>query len=664
MASSKSPFRAGRTLDALYENMEILTGQRGDGRYRATTTQEVARLSQTVTSRLVASGSNSTHTTVQYPHAPQNVQALGGFAAILVQWDAPTFKGFAHAEVWRAASNVFGEAVLMATTPATVFSDVVSTGARFYYWVRFVNQKNLAGPYHGVSGIQAQTSQNIRAVIDELAEQLRQSELIAELETTLGHHQSELALLKQLDTDHAHNQATFESLIVTVKEANKVWAAQIEQLHAASQARDEAQAAATSATLTQLQTVLAQADQSIAQRVDSVEAKANAAGQTGQEAKAAAQTNAQAIATLNQDGSAAYRALWSAKVEAGQITAGIGLIARSDGTSQVAVNASQFFVYDANQPGKLVPTFAIDEGEVVIPKALIEKATIQILQAQTIVADEVRVGIDLVAPLITAGEYRGGDAGFGFGGPYNDYDTFIHANGLVQTNNLQAEGGYFSGLVKGANVIGGEITGATIIGATIITSAEYYWVEGSLLYGDGNEVLAAPYAVGVSGNYNLASYDFRAWKTTNRLRWATLAAGTLRFGSVSHGETAYYSSYVTTLDFYLVLTYVNAAGVTTTAACPNYRVKSNAAPLNITLAGVSFKATVGHSVTTSSYTGSSSSTYYSHSTWVSFSNNLTAFVGLLLTKITVYSKKAGASAYTATVSSQAYEVNNAKAKPQ
>lgn len=167
-----------------------------------------------------------------------------------------------------------------------------------------------------------------------------------------------------------------------------------------------------------------------------------------------------------------------AKAQAGEISAGIGLIAKSDGTSQVAVSASQFFVYDPNKPGTLVPTFAIDNGAVVIPKAIIEKATIQILQAQTIVADEVKVGIEIASPVIHTGQLRGGDAGFGAGGPYNGYHTFIHSNGLLQTNNLQANNGYFRGNIEGTTINGGVIKGATIIASTFYQSVVLYTTFG------------------------------------------------------------------------------------------------------------------------------------------------------------------------------------------
>ncbi|MBJ6878057.1 phage tail protein, partial [Vibrio cholerae] len=84
--------------------------------------------------------------------------------------------------------------------------------------------------------------------------------------------------------------------------------------------RDEAQAALNEAKLLDVSRVFANADQALAERVNTVETTAG-------NAKAAAQTNAQAIATINQDGSVAFKAMWGAKAQAGEISAGIGLIA-------------------------------------------------------------------------------------------------------------------------------------------------------------------------------------------------------------------------------------------------------------------------------------------------------------------------------------------------
>ncbi|GIA98416.1 phage tail protein [Vibrio cholerae] len=705
--NNKSPFRAGRSLDALYENVEILTGQRGNGRYRAVTEKDVAGIKGTINKVIVGGSSGGSEGVVEPPHAPNNVEAFGGFSAILVQWDTPRFKGFAYAEVWRAGANDFSQAVLIATTPANVFSDVVNLGSHYFYWVRFVNTNDLAGPYHDVNGVAAETSQDIAGVVDELAEQLKSSELIQHLQKEIDNKAAQDALdsldeeLTALDKEMAESGKLIGRIETILQNVSQVLALQIKQLNAAYVSRDLAQTVSTNAKivevskvssdayqalaqkilqltsdfetadqetnalLSELRQTVAEADLAMSERVDTVEAKANSAGEVGEAAKAAAQTNAKAIATINEDGSTAYQALWGTKVQAGDITAGIGIVAKSDGTSQVAVSASQFFVYDPNKPGTLVPTFAIDNGAVVIPKALIENATIQILQAQTIIADYVKAGIEIASPLINAGQLRGGDAGFGTGGSYNDYHTFIHSNGLLQTNNLQAQNGYFKGTVESSKIVGNsEIIGATIVGATIITTSEFYWVEGNLTYSDGSRVLAAPYAVGPAGNYNIASYDFRASKTTNRLRWATMAAGHLRFSSASHTANSGGSHYNPTLYFYLALQYVDSTGALKTVTTPARPFDDGSNTFTFTLAGISFTATYLHTWKAVNVGGANGSdTYYAHTGEITVINNKTPFIGLLLKKATTYTRWSWVSTYSSSEAASAVEIDNSRAKP-
>ncbi|MFM5833812.1 phage tail tip fiber protein [Aeromonas caviae] len=178
---------------------------------------------------------------------------------------------------------------------------------------------------------------------------------------------------------------------------------------------------------------------------------------------AAVQLQSQAIADL-QNGA---QAMWTAKASAGQITAGIGLIAKSDGTSQVMVSASQFFVFNPNSPSTTAPLFAIDNGQAVIAEAIIRKATIQILNAEKITADYIKAGASITTPLINGGQIdmgnaflSGGAAGFGKGGPYGGWGwgwyTIIYADGSIYTNRLYAEGGYVKNMNIGNCTISGD----------------------------------------------------------------------------------------------------------------------------------------------------------------------------------------------------------------
>ncbi|MFM5744383.1 DUF1983 domain-containing protein [Aeromonas veronii] len=807
---TKPAYRAGRDQAATSENVELLTGQRGNKLDKAVTFRELNALGLAAlrpgAGGIYVPGKNpDLFPTGVYdkPHAPVNVQASGAFHTVLVDWDGPTYRGHAHAEVWRAETDSLPAATLVGTTIANMFSDAIGKGAKFYYWVRFVNGKDDHGPFHGEHGVVAETSRDVQDILDELQgkiesshlaqellkpildvpqlsaiidetkanlaaldvrekqindllnhaqgalgdnyinvtliqEQLRQlingyqtdfedfrdavfavdpstgeitmeavnavrSELGAEITKVSQHLDAVEAIVKtcvtraeisadlekitsieqQLDGINgkltqtatksevtavgsqvtqvgqeldavkgtlsqkaAKTEVDAQGQRLTVAEqqisanttANSATAQRVEQLKSEMQLADQtikssitelAQSVASdtqalaqkvsamevamngnTAAISELQqaisgdgqslaskfenmsasvdlagdaaigATLAGADESdrqrkatgkirreqkvlsdqqqamattieqldaefqaesavlrgqiineqtvratetgaLAQRVGTVEAEfkdadkalgasisdvakasadadgalanqiqqvtaefkkgdATLSGQiTGEsEARAdadgalgkridtvtaktgklesAVQTQSQAIADLENGA----QAMWTTKVQAGDITAGIGLVAKDDGTSQVALSASQVFVFDPNSTTPLAPLFAIDNGQTVIAEAIIRKATIQIIHSEKITADYIKAGVSISAPLITGGQFdmgnafmSGGAAGFGKGGPYGGWGwgwhTIIYSDGSLYTNRLYSEGGYVRNMTIG-----------------------------------------------------------------------------------------------------------------------------------------------------------------------------------------------------------------------
>ncbi|EFL9128440.1 phage tail tip fiber protein, partial [Escherichia coli] len=82
---SKKPWRAGKDLSAVVENMEIGTGQRGDGRHAFVTREELVGLK--LARRRTQGGASyalnpgieidSTLMTVDFPTKPLNFKATG-----------------------------------------------------------------------------------------------------------------------------------------------------------------------------------------------------------------------------------------------------------------------------------------------------------------------------------------------------------------------------------------------------------------------------------------------------------------------------------------------------------------------------------------------------------------------------------------------------------
>ncbi|MCF5912051.1 phage tail tip fiber protein [Aeromonas veronii] len=361
---SGATFRASSTQQGLTENMQILTGQKGDRLDKALTLREAAAIGM-INLRRNGSGvvvpelppekpTDPEWSGVQTPTAPVNVTADGAFHTVTLTWDPPSYKGHAFAEIWRSSKNNVSTAVRVGTTLANVYSDSVGKGFKAYYWVRFVNKNAKEGPYQSASGIYAETSKDIQDIIDELDGQIK-----------LSH---------------------FDAWLKQDYEGVKEIAANLEE---------------------------------------------------------------------------GVGSMWAVKASAGEIKAGIGLVAKSDGTSQVFIAASQVFAYDPNNPNNsTAPLFAIDQGKVVIQEALIKKATIQIIHSEKITADYIKAGVSISAPLIAGGQFdmgnafmAGGSAGFGKGGPYGGWGwgwhTIIYSDGSLYTNRLYSEGGYVRNMTIG-----------------------------------------------------------------------------------------------------------------------------------------------------------------------------------------------------------------------
>jgi len=193
-----------QSLPALTENIEILTGARGNGLDKAVTRRELLasgafRFQPASGGTIGGSGGNlipvapDTDGRIDYPNAPEGLQVTGGFTFIMVEWDAPTFAGFAYAEIWRAAADLspgatpaeFGSAVRVATTQATVYIDPVELESAYYYWIRFVNRNDEAGPINATAGTLGQTARDINKIQAALESAITENQFAAALNSRI-----------------------------------------------------------------------------------------------------------------------------------------------------------------------------------------------------------------------------------------------------------------------------------------------------------------------------------------------------------------------------------------------------------------------------------------------------------------------------------------------
>ena len=172
---SGASFRASNTQQGLTENMQILTGQKGDRLDKALTLREAAALGM-VNLRRNGSGkivpelppdkpTDPEWSGVQQPVAPTGVTADGAFHTIALTWDTPAYKGHSYAEVLRAEVDNPSSAIAIGTTLTNVYSDAVGKGFSAFYWVRFINKNGLIGPLHSTAGLRAATSPDVDEII-------------------------------------------------------------------------------------------------------------------------------------------------------------------------------------------------------------------------------------------------------------------------------------------------------------------------------------------------------------------------------------------------------------------------------------------------------------------------------------------------------------------
>lgn len=168
-----SKFRSGTDLPTVAENIQTLTGQRGNGLDRAVTVRELADLG--LASKRVSSGGQvslipgvtpppgwgGTSKPVQFPTRPTGFEAYSAFSFIALVWDMPKYGGHSLTEIYRNSEDNLANAVLIGTEAAGVYSDPQNTGQPgSYYWIRHINAKGVPGPFNDSKGTFAQTDPN------------------------------------------------------------------------------------------------------------------------------------------------------------------------------------------------------------------------------------------------------------------------------------------------------------------------------------------------------------------------------------------------------------------------------------------------------------------------------------------------------------------------
>ncbi|EEC8909290.1 DUF1983 domain-containing protein [Escherichia coli] len=457
---TRKPWRAGKDLSTVVENMEIGTGQRGDGRHAFVTREELVGLK--LARRRTSGGASyalnpgieidSTLMTVDFPTKPLNFKATGGFGSVLLEWDMPNYRGHSLTEIWRGTEDDLADAVLVATTPGQVYGDPVDPGWSGFYWIRFVNAAGVKGPWNGEKGTQAQTQIGVKAIIDQIRDEAAKSPVVSEL---------------RKEIKNAQGQAVKDAAIKTTEVVGTL--------------REE-----TTRTIGGIETRITTLDSSTSESLNEVDKR---------------------ITKLDKEGGEAFLAMWSKKAGVDGITAGIGIVAGKDSegrpVSQVAISASQLFVFDPNNPDNTAYPFAVSGGKVVIPKAMIYDAVIETLVSRKVVADEVKAGVSITSPVIRSAVIQNGNFQVESDGSIKSGEHFsVSVNGDVTASNakisghIDADSGTLNNVMIEENcIIKGTMSADRIIG-DIVKGYSFEPHDGTLhitnhKYGEGYVIFKA-----------------------------------------------------------------------------------------------------------------------------------------------------------------------------
>ena len=120
------------------------------------------------------------------PPAPQHLVVTGALATIMLDWDTPTYGNHAYTEIWRSSTPLIGSAERVGMAPGSVYADSTGGGHTYYYWIRFVSNASVAGPYNSTEGTLGATSLDPAYLLDVLSGQIGESELAATLNSRIN----------------------------------------------------------------------------------------------------------------------------------------------------------------------------------------------------------------------------------------------------------------------------------------------------------------------------------------------------------------------------------------------------------------------------------------------------------------------------------------------
>ena len=270
------------------------------------------------------------------------------------------------------------------------------------------------------------------------------AELTEVREVIAGVEQSTAQQITQLKTEYQEGDrqtnAALQQTSKTLSDADLALGQRVDTV----QAQVTQQGQTLSSAVQSEQQARTDADSALGQRVDTVQAQVTQQGQT---LSAAVQT----VAKAQADTAGQVEAGWYTKAQVNGEGGGFGLSVtlNADGSvlSSFVIDADVFAVLSraAGVTSKRNP-FVVKNGTVYMNHAMMDTAEIG-----NVIAKYIKV-TNIDAATIVNSDFKGGNAGFGRGGPYSGWGegwhTIIYADGTIRTNRLYAAEGSFTGEVN------------------------------------------------------------------------------------------------------------------------------------------------------------------------------------------------------------------------
>jgi len=298
--------------------------------------------------------------------------------------------------------------------------------------------------------VQVEAHQALAKTVETLSAEFEGEQADAEArftslqEVVAGVEQSTTQQLEQQRSEYQQGdqaaQAALEEQGRTLAAADQALAEKSDKL----QADLTLQGKELSAAVQSVATAQNDADKALGQRIDTVQASVT---KQGKELSAAVQT----VAKAQADTAGKLSAGWYTQAQINGEGGGFGLSVTlaEDGSviTSFAIDVDVFAVLSraGGVTSKRNP-FVIKNGITYINHAMMDSAEIA-----NVIAKYIRV-TSLDAATIVNSDFKGGNAGFGRGGPYSGWGegwhTIIYADGTIRTNKLYADSGSFTGHVR------------------------------------------------------------------------------------------------------------------------------------------------------------------------------------------------------------------------